>query len=215
MKQAPILKFNGNKERGEANFYKLPQECADIVFNVLGNASAQLRVMIVLIGTKPGFGVSQEWLLKRTGLSERTYISARKELVKRGWIKHIDGEEITVDFDKIYSDKPLPEMVSGDEKKSKPLPEMVSGEKPEMVSGVIPEMVSVIIDKQRDRETNKQAVAQGATASRKEITEAEFAQMEIGNNRLIWDNAEKGELHVDGVAYRVKWTNGAPDWVCF
>ena len=198
MKQAPILKFNGNKERGEANFYKLPQECADIVFNVLGNASAQLRVMIVLIGTKPGFGVSQEWLLKRTGLSERTYISARKELIKRGWIKHIDGEEITVDFDKIYSDKPLPEMVSGDEKKSKPLPEMVSGEKPEMVSGVIPEMV-----------------AQGATVARKEITEAEFAQMEIGNNRLIWDNAEKGELHVDGVAYRVKWTNGAPDWVCF
>lgn len=201
MKQAPILKFNGNKERGEANFYKLPQECADIVFNVLGNASAQLRVMIVLIGTKPGFGVSQEWLLKRTGLSERTYISARKELIKRGWIKHIDGEEITVDFDKIYSDKPLPEMVSG--------------EKPEMVSGVIPEMVSAIIDKQRDRETNKQAVAQGATSARKEITEAEFAQMEIGNNRLIWDNAEKGELHVDGVAYRVKWTNGAPDWVCF
>ena len=201
MKQAPILKFNGNKERGEANFYKLPQECADIVFNVLGNASAQLRVMIVLIGTKPGFGVSQEWLLKRTGLSERTYISARKELVKRGWIKHIDGEEITVDFDKIYSDKPLPEMVSG--------------EKPEMVSGVIPEMVSAIIDKQRDRETNKQAVAQSATVARKEITEAEFAQMEIGNNRLIWDNAEKGELRVDDVAYCVKWTNGAPDWVCF
>ena len=201
MKQAPILKFNGNKERGEANFYKLPQECADIVFNVLGNASAQLRVMIVLIGTKPGFGVSQEWLLKRTGLSERTYISARKELVKRGWIKHIDGEEITVDFDKIYSDKPLPEMVSG--------------EKPEMVSGVIPEMVSAIIDKQRDRETNKQAVAQSATVARTESTEAEVAQMEIGNNRLIWDNAEKGELRVDEVAYCVKWTNGAPDWVYF
>lgn len=200
MKQAPILKFNGNKERGEANFYKLPQECADIVFNVLGNASAQLRVMIVLIGTKPGFGVSQEWLLKRTGLSERTYISARKELVKRGWIKHIDGEEITVDFDKIYSDKPLPEMVSG--------------EKPEMVSGVIPEMVSAIIDKQRDRETNKQAVAQSATA-RKEITEIDLVRLMDGKDKIIWDNAEKGELRVDDVAYRVKWTNGAPDWVCF
>lgn len=92
---------------------------------------------------------------------------------------------------------------------------MITGEKPEMVSGVIPEMVSAIIDKQRDRETNKQAVAQGATAARKEITEAEFAQMEIGNNRLIWDNAEKGELRVNDVAYRVKWTNGAPDWVYF
>ena len=85
--------------------------------------------------------------MKRTGLSEKSYINARKELVKRGWIKHIDGEEITVDFDKIYSDKPLPEMVSGEEKKRKALPEMVSGEKPEMVSGVIPEMVSAIIDK--------------------------------------------------------------------
>lgn len=92
---------------------------------------------------------------------------------------------------------------------------MITGKKPEMVSGVIPEMVSAIIDKQRDRETNKQAVAQGATAARKEITEAEFAQMEIGNNRLIWDNAEKGEPRVNDVAYRVKWTNGAPDWVYF
>lgn len=215
MKQAPILKFNGNKERGETNFYKLPQECADIVFNVLGNASAQLRVMIVLIGTKPGFRVSQEWLLKRTGLSERTYISARKELIKRGWIKHIDGEEITVDFDKIYSDKPLPEMVSGEEKKRKPLPEMITGEKPEMVSGVIPEMVSAIIDKWRDRETNKQAVAQGATAARKEITEIDLVRLMNGKDKIIWDNAEKGELRVGGVAYRVKWTNGAPDWVYF
>lgn len=215
MKQAPILKFNGNKERGEANFYKLPQECADIVFNVLGNASAQLRVMMVLIGTKPGFGISQEWLLKRTGLSEKSYINARKELVKRGWIKHIDGEEITVDFDKIYSDKPLPEMVSGDEKKSKPLPEMVSGEKPEMVSGVIPAMVSAIIDKQRDRETNKQAFAQSANAERKEITEIDLVRLIDGKNKIIWDNAGKGELCVDGVAYRVKWTNGAPDWVYF
>ena len=106
-------------------------------------------------------------------------------------------------------------MVSGEEKKSKPLPEMVSGEKPEMVSGVIPEMVSAIIDKQRDRETNKQAVAQGATVVRKEITEIDLVRLMDGKDKIIWDNAGKGELHVDGVAYRVKWTNGAPDWVCF
>ena len=38
--QAPTLHHNGAKENGSNNFYKIPQELADIVFNELGNASA-------------------------------------------------------------------------------------------------------------------------------------------------------------------------------
>ena len=36
--QAPVLRFNGAKHGGQ--FYQLPQELMDIVFNELGNSSA-------------------------------------------------------------------------------------------------------------------------------------------------------------------------------
>ena len=52
----------------------------DIIFSTLGNSSAQLRIMIVLIGTKPGFGISEKWILDITGLTERSYERARDSL---------------------------------------------------------------------------------------------------------------------------------------
>ena len=101
LKQAPILRHNGSKNDGK-QYYALSQAIMDIIFRELGNASAQLRIMIVLIGTKPNdFRISQQWMLDRTGLSERSYQRARDELVKRGWISHIPYESITVNFENI------------------------------------------------------------------------------------------------------------------
>lgn len=102
--KAPILVFNGAKTQDNQKTnqeYRIPQHLADIVFNELGNASAQLRLMIVLIGTKEGFGVSEDWILQRTGLLHSSYINARKALVERGWLTCGNGK-IIIEFDRIY-----------------------------------------------------------------------------------------------------------------
>lgn len=89
LSQAPILQHNGSKMVGK-QYYALSQSIMDIIFRELGNASAQLRIMIVLIGTKPNdFRISEKWICDRTGLTERSYIRARDELIKRGWLSHI------------------------------------------------------------------------------------------------------------------------------
>lgn len=58
--------------------------------------------MLVLIGTKPGFRISEQWILDRTGLQHASYINARKALVNRGWITLDAASAITVNFDVIY-----------------------------------------------------------------------------------------------------------------
>ena len=98
--QAPELKFNGTKGTGQ--FYMIPQELADIVFKELGNCSAQLRIMLVLLGTKEGFRISEKWILDRTGLQHSSYIKARQALVARGWLTHEESKGITVNLDTIY-----------------------------------------------------------------------------------------------------------------
>lgn len=98
--QAPILKFDIPKEKG-TNYYELPQKLMDIIFKKLGNSSAQLKIMIVLIGTKPGFAVSEQWMLERTGLSQPSYIKARKALIDIGWITLEKRETIKVNFEAI------------------------------------------------------------------------------------------------------------------
>lgn len=100
--QAPTLKFNGKKQAGQ--FYQIPQELADIIFTKLGNSSAQLRIMIVLLGTKEGFKISDKWICERTGLQHPSYITARKALVKRGWLTHEPAEGITVNIAAIYAE---------------------------------------------------------------------------------------------------------------
>ena len=99
--QAPKLVFDIPKDKGN-QYYELPQKLMDIIFAELGNSSAQLRIMIVLIGTKPDFGVSEKWICDRTGLLPASYKTARKQLVKRGWLTHEDGK-IIVNFKNIYA----------------------------------------------------------------------------------------------------------------
>lgn len=70
----------------------------DKIFKKLGNSSAQLRIMIVLIGTKPGFAISEQWILDRTNLSQPSYIKARQALIDIGWITLEKGKSIKVNF---------------------------------------------------------------------------------------------------------------------
>ena len=104
--KAPKLVFNGAKEQDNENTnqsYIIPQKLGDIIFNELGNKSAQLRIMIVLCGTKEGFGISTEWMRQRTGLSQQSYSAAMKELEKIGWITHKSYQSISINFDTIYA----------------------------------------------------------------------------------------------------------------
>lgn len=105
--QAPSLHHIGLKEQDNptGQFYMLPQALTDIIFNELGNASAQLRIMLVLCGTKEGFFISEKWICDRTGLKRQSYERARDELVKRGWITHNEYSTINIYYDKIYKKK--------------------------------------------------------------------------------------------------------------
>lgn len=103
--KAPKLHHNGEKNAyNEATnqSYILPQKLADVIFNELGNSSAQLRIMMVLCGTKEGFYISNEWMTQRTGLSQQSYSNALKLLEKRGWITHKAYNNITINYDVIF-----------------------------------------------------------------------------------------------------------------
>lgn len=109
--QAPILCFNGSKTQGNTTnqTYQIPQKLADIIFNTLGNASAQLRIMLVLCGTKEGFSISEKWILERTGLKHASYVTARKSLVERGWLTLINSQKLIVNYNIIYGNTILPQ----------------------------------------------------------------------------------------------------------
>lgn len=58
--------------------------------------------MIYLMGTKPGFGCSEDHVLKNTGIgSKQTLSDVKKALKERGWIDYEKGKSITVDFEEI------------------------------------------------------------------------------------------------------------------
>ena len=102
--QAPKLAFQGEKFNGDKEqAYIIPQELADIIFNdkEFSRSPAPIKLMLTLIGTKVNFGVSEAWVLQRTGMDGSTYNTVRKKLVAKGWLKHENGY-ITVDYDSIY-----------------------------------------------------------------------------------------------------------------
>ena len=104
--KAPSLQFRSEKDQDNKTnqIYMIPQRLADIIFNVLGNSSAQIKIMMVLCGTKEGFFISGKWMRGRTGLSPQSYSAALKKLVQRGWVSHRNYQTIRVNFDKIYED---------------------------------------------------------------------------------------------------------------
>ena len=148
LKQAPKLVFNGVKKLPtEKQTYQIPQQLADIVFNELGNASAQLRIMLVLIGTKEGFGVSEQWILDRTGLQHASYLKARRELEKRGWLSLDAAKAITVNFDAIYRGNTILPQNEEENRGNMVLPQRGNMVLPQRGNMVLP-----IIDKEIDKE---------------------------------------------------------------
>lgn len=150
LQQAPVLKFNGEKDNG--NFYKLPQNLMDIVFNELGNSSAQLRIMIVLLGTKPdAFSISDKWICDRTGLLHPSYINARKALINRGWLTLNKGELI-VNINNIYNENRSNTTLPDEEnsRSNMVLPERSNTILPHCSNTVLP-----IIDNRIDNKTDK------------------------------------------------------------
>jgi hypothetical protein len=100
-KQAPKLVFNGSKFNQNKGFYQIPQEAADIMFKEFARQPAFIRLMLVLIGTEPGFGLAEQWVLDRTGMNHASYLKTRDALVELGWLTCEDGQ-IAVNYDKIY-----------------------------------------------------------------------------------------------------------------
>lgn len=217
MKLAPTLEHNGAKSRVEKEqYYQIPQALADAVFSVLGNSSAQLRIMIVLIGTKPGFHISQKWILQRTGLKERSYIEARKALVARGWLKHLECDSIIVNLDKIYAD--------GEEKKTdaeqpattagkdihatassnEMQPATIAGGPHNTISGNTPAIITDITNKEQSKiEQNNimeklQSQEKLGPAQKKPIitTRSEALFLEHNGNKLDW--ISENEFYING-----------------
>lgn len=93
-KQAPKLYHNKTNFNSD-NYYNLPQELMDCVFNQIdGKCGNQIKLIIVLLGTLGNgtFGVSEKWICDRTGMVQQTYSTARKALVERGWVYVEDGK---------------------------------------------------------------------------------------------------------------------------
>lgn len=110
LKQAPKLQFS-SPIKNTKQYYHLPQDIMDTLFRTLGTSPAQLRIMIVLLGTKEGFLVSEKWICERTGLNHSSYIKARKGLIDKGYIELDPSKSITVNLSKIkqkgfYGDTP-------------------------------------------------------------------------------------------------------------
>lgn len=100
-KQAPKLVFNGNKFNNTKGFYQIPQEAADVIFKTFARQPAFLRLMLVLIGTEPGFGLSLKWVLERTSMTQKTYYETRDALAEMGWLT-CENDQVIVNYDKIY-----------------------------------------------------------------------------------------------------------------
>lgn len=104
--KAPKLVFNGAKEQDNENTnqsYIIPQKLGDIIFKELGDKPAQLRIMLVLCGTKEGFAISNKWICDRTGLVQQSYNTALKKIAEMGWITYVPYKSITINYDVIYA----------------------------------------------------------------------------------------------------------------
>lgn len=198
MLSAPILEYNGEKNKADnVQFYQLPQKLMDIIFSTLGNSSAQLRIMIVLIGTKPGFGISEKWILDRTGLTERSYERARDSLEQLGWIKHIPAKKIIVDYNAIYAGKP-------DTKAGKKKPDTIAGKAPDISAGNAPDTVAGIIDNGIDNNKEKATTAPQAQLSQiKEVSKENFEMLIFYGNQIKWQDKENGIFEYNDKVFKI------------
>lgn len=105
---APRLYFSEPKDDrcGSDNFYMLPQELMTAVMSgITGNCLNQLKLMILLLGTKEGFALSEDFVLKKLRITQQAYLKARKALVEKNWITiQKKPHQIIVHIDQIWED---------------------------------------------------------------------------------------------------------------
>lgn len=106
--QAPVLLAQGQKQRDSKNWGKAirTHELEMCIMCGLGDRDfAAMKVMLFLTGNAAdgSFGVAEKTILERCNISEAAYKNARKKLISMGWITHVAGKSITVNYDKIYA----------------------------------------------------------------------------------------------------------------
>lgn len=104
-RQAPKLEHSKDKNKICNNFDQIPANVANAMFKKLGTKFRLYKIMHVLIGTKPGFAISEKFICERTGLDESNYRKARKELIEMGWITLLPSEVIRVNFEAILDEE--------------------------------------------------------------------------------------------------------------
>ena len=106
-KQAPILHHSYSKQQviidTKSNFYQVPQSLADIIFKQFPRDISVVKLMIVLVGTKEGFGLSKKWVMDRTQITEKTYYQARQKLLDIGWLELSENNILTINYDAILA----------------------------------------------------------------------------------------------------------------
>ena len=104
MGKAPVIKYNGEKfQEGKLGKAIRNHELEAAIANGLGERDfAAYKVIMFLTGNAQGFGVAEKTICERCNISESAYKKARSKLVQMGWITHIQGKEIIVNYDEIY-----------------------------------------------------------------------------------------------------------------
>ena len=100
---APKLILAGDKfEYGGEKYYAIPHKLMEIVCKNFNNNAKML--LLLLIGSDNGFGLSVGMVTARTGLSQPNYHRTRKELINVGVLQHDRTQNtITLDFDLLRS----------------------------------------------------------------------------------------------------------------
>ena len=105
-RKAPKLVHNGAKSENKKEvFYMLPQRLMDAVFNKLdGKNGNAIKLMVVLLGTcgDGSFGISEEFIRQRTGMTKSNYHRARKMLEEDYKFLTVKDGIITVNIDVIF-----------------------------------------------------------------------------------------------------------------
>lgn len=109
MNQAPFIRYNGEKNKDTRGWGKAirTHELESKIMCGLGDRDmVALKIMLFLTGNADGFQVAEKTIMDRCNISESAYKKARKKLVDElGWITHVPGKAIIVNYGVIYNGK--------------------------------------------------------------------------------------------------------------
>ena len=106
IQQAPAIKYNGEKFYDPNRMGKAirTHELESAIMCGLGERDfVPMKVMLFLTGNAEGFQVAEKTILERCNISEAAYKRARQKLAEMGWITHVPGKEIIVNYFNIYN----------------------------------------------------------------------------------------------------------------